>query len=361
MRRENNFDFLRLAAAFLVIYGHGLVIRGLTMQDFWGVPIHSFGLFIFFIISGYLVSDSWLRTPTLPIFVWKRFLRLGPALFVVVGLTVFVFGPLVTHLSLTNYFAAGQTWAYLGNAFLLFAPGLPGVFDTPPLAGTVNSSLWSLPVEVACYVTVPIACVLAPKIRVPTLCAGAVALGLLGTLLFGRDTPLIVLGTNLAPAASVIPYFLTGAAVRALQPALPLRLDFAVVLIFALLIVQARFPQQLQIALWFLLPYVIISFGLVSTPVLRKAATIGDLSYGLYLYAFPVERLLHELIGRSIGFYAYVAVSTLGTACLAFASWHLIEKRALRLKKAAIWTRDALRAVDPASSGLAPYRTELVS
>ena len=146
------------------------------MQNFWGTPIAVFGVCIFFGISGYLVTDSWLRTPVLPVFVWKRFLRIWPALFVVVVLTTFVFGPLVTRIPLTDYFSSAQTWGYLGNAAFVFVPGLPGVFDAPPLAGFVNGPLWSLPVEVACYGTVPLSCLLASKVRVPLLCAGAVAL-----------------------------------------------------------------------------------------------------------------------------------------------------------------------------------------
>jgi peptidoglycan/LPS O-acetylase OafA/YrhL len=330
--RKNNFDFLRVLAAFLVIYGHGLVIRGLPMQSLWGWSIPVFGVCIFFSISGYLVTDSRLRTPALSVFVWKRFLRIWPALFFVVVLTTFVLGPLVTQTPLTDYFGSGQTWAYLGNAALVFVPGLPGAFDAPPLVGMVNGSLWSLPVEVACYATVPLSCLLAPKVRVPLLCTGAVALGLLSARMFEQKTLLFFLGTNVAAAASVIPYFLVGAAIRVLDAKLPLRLDVALGLVFLVLIVEARFPEQLPIALSFCLPYIIVSFGLASTPGLRNAALFGDLSYGLYLFAFPIERLLHELIGRGIGFYAYVAFATLCSACLAFASWHLIEKRALRLK-----------------------------
>ena len=169
---RNNFDFLRVLAAFLVIYGHGLAIRGLPLQNLWGAQIDLFGVCIFFSISGYLVTDSWLRTPALPVFVWKRFLRIWPALFVVVVLTTFVFGPLVTRIPLSVITLARRRLGRISAMLLSFSvPGLPGVFDAPPLAGLVNGPLWSLPVEVACYATVPLSCLLPPKIRVPLLCA----------------------------------------------------------------------------------------------------------------------------------------------------------------------------------------------
>ena len=117
--------------------------------------------------------------------------------------------------------------------------------------------------------------------------------------MFEQKISLFFLGTNVAAAASIIPYFFVGAAIRVVNVKLALRLDVSLGLVFLLLIVEARFPEQLPIALWFCLPYIIVSFGLASTPGLRNAALFGDLSYGLYLYAFPVSRLLHELVRRA--------------------------------------------------------------
>ena len=71
-----------------------------------------------------------------------------------------------------------------------------------------------------------------------------------------------------------------------------------------------------------------------------------------YLYAFPVSRLLHELVAGGIGFYAYVALSTLCSLCLAFVSWHLIEKRALRLKAI------SLRAASSTSEAMGSRKIE---
>ena len=97
---------------------------------------------------------------------------------------------------------------------------------------------------------------------------------------------LFFLGTDVAGAAGLFPYFFVGAAIRVVDAKLPLRLDVALGLVFLLLIVEARFPEQLPIALWFCLPYIIVSFGLASTPGLRNAALFGDLSYGLLSLRF---------------------------------------------------------------------------
>jgi peptidoglycan/LPS O-acetylase OafA/YrhL len=330
---KNNFDFLRLLAAALVIYGHAVVLKGLPNQSLWGTPIHVVGVFIFFSISGYLITDSWSRSPRVGLFAWKRFLRLGPALVVVVALTTLLFGPAVTSLPISQYFASADTWFYFGNIVLLYTPDLTGVFTDQPFPGMVNGSLWSLPVEVACYATVPLlGCFIAPRLRALILYGFAGASGLIAVYMFSRYLSTRVFGTEIGAALSVAPFFMSGAALRALQPRLPLRLDVALMLVMLILIIEARFPEALPEVLWFCLPYVVIAFGLSSTPIIRNAALFGDFSYGLYLYAYPIQRLLIEVIGARAGLYAYVLVSGLCAGCFAIASWHLIEKRALRFK-----------------------------
>ena len=94
--QPNNFDALRLLAALMVILGHGQDMKGFIPTILWNFPISRIGLDIFFSISGYLVCDSWLRSPHLPTFLLKRALRIVPALFVCVALTALVLGPLVS-------------------------------------------------------------------------------------------------------------------------------------------------------------------------------------------------------------------------------------------------------------------------
>mgnify|MGYP002776404545 CR=1 FL=1 len=77
-----------------------------------------------------------------------------PALAVLVMATVFCFGPVLTTLPITDYFASSDTWGYLSTAALLVRRGLPGVFVDNPYPQAVNGSLWTLPVEFLCYVSV---------------------------------------------------------------------------------------------------------------------------------------------------------------------------------------------------------------
>ena len=163
--RENNFDSVRLIAAAAVIYGHAHPLTQTPDRVFWGNSVESFAVKVFFVISGFLITASWLSDPSPFRYFAKRALRIFPALAVVVAVSALVLGPLVTTLPLSSYFASPQVPAYFSNIALRPVYYLPGVFDRLPYPGAVNGSLWSLPAEFAMYLLLPLLCVLGAKLR----------------------------------------------------------------------------------------------------------------------------------------------------------------------------------------------------
>ncbi|ELW9531216.1 acyltransferase [Burkholderia cenocepacia] len=158
MQHKNNFDFLRLLAAFAVLYSHQHALVGLP-EPTLGLPdsLGAFGVSIFFSISGYLIAQSWERDPNLLRFATKRVLRIWPALLVVTVLAAFVLGPIVSDLPVATYFQDPLVWKYLDNLRLRMTFQLPGVFTTNPFPNSVNGSTWTIPVEVRWYVYLSIA------------------------------------------------------------------------------------------------------------------------------------------------------------------------------------------------------------
>ena len=126
------------------------------MPIVFGIPLTQLAVGVFFVISGYLISGSWERRPQLPRYLTNRVLRIIPGLFLVVVVSAFVLGPLVTTLAAGDYFTDGGTYSYLRNAVLIPNYALPGVFAGNPFPGAVNGSLWTLPAEFACYLVVPV-------------------------------------------------------------------------------------------------------------------------------------------------------------------------------------------------------------
>ena len=331
--RHNNFDAVRLFAAIVVIYGHGLDLTGSPVPGFWNGPFARLGLDIFFCVSGYLVTRSWDRQPAAMEFALKRALRLMPGLFVCVLLTAFVLGPLMTTLPLARYALRWQSWEYLFNMALHLQLYLPGVFTHLRGYGAVNGSFWSLFPEVLCYLTVPLLARLQPRARQAALLVGGFAAGIASIYLFhGTHAPVIQFyGLYLNYGLQEVPFFFVGAWLSIVDRGRDgfYRADVALGLFAAGYGVSTIYGWQAMPLEWVVLPYLVIGFGRMSLPVLDRTSTIGDLSYGTYLYAFPVQQLLLQLFPRLPFSILFCVIVTLPIAWL---SWHLVERRALLLR-----------------------------
>src|SRR5258708_15153417 len=163
MDRRNNFDALRLVAAASVIFSHAFLLsqgredneplKWLTGQTILGVV----GVFVFFVISGFLVTQSYETTRSPGRFAAKRALRIYPGYLVCILLCTFALGSMVTTLPLSAYLADGGTWDFLFWNLVMNVEhnSLPGVtFTGFGIGRIVDGPLWSLPCEMVIYAMV---------------------------------------------------------------------------------------------------------------------------------------------------------------------------------------------------------------
>lgn len=330
--QPDNFTLLRLLAAVLVIYGHcfALALNQQAQLDFvgrllGGTYVGSIGVEMFFFISGLFVTYSWLRRPDLMHFVRARALRLLPALVCCLLLSVFVLGPLFTELPLASYLKDPQTRHYLKANLKLgeMAFQLPGVFLQAHHPGTpVNGSLWSLPLELRCYVALAIAAVLGLGSRrwLSNLCLALLAIRFAGSWV--RHA-----GVFEHDYQKLFPYFLLGVACAINARWVPLHGGWLVLLVLTSWLSHGHYLFHPLLGLS--ICYFCLWFGYC--PRVPQVDRFGDLSYGSYLYGYPVQQMLVTLFPLWTPHLLFLP-TLLVVLPLAAASWWLVEKPALRLK-----------------------------
>ena len=157
--RDNNFNLIRLAAALSVIFSHSVAVLGLPSSrefffDHLGLSLAEMAVDVFFVTSGFLVAGSLVNRGDVVAFLWARALRIYPAIWVMLVLTVFALAPALTALPLADYLTSPKTHEYFAKCATLIGGvrySLPGVFETNPLHAEFNGSLWTLPIELRLY------------------------------------------------------------------------------------------------------------------------------------------------------------------------------------------------------------------
>lgn len=336
------FDALRVLLAYSVVYRHCFPITygpaEQSSSDFlWSV----FGAIvpIFFAVSGFLVMGSAARL-TLWEFNFSRVLRILPALAVDTVITIILAGLFFTTLSTTEFFSSSETWQYLGNILGIIQYDLPGVFEENPLSGVVNGSLWTIKPELVCYlllaVLISVRCHNRSSIIIPA--------ALLFTLLVVVQSVFTVSDIRLIkfvfgnPAFLLVPTFLLAGAAYNLRRFIPYNnFLFSGCVLFIVgsgfVFPPASFRDLPLLSVLAIPVYIYIALFLGVTYIpLPKMFKKGDYSYGIYLYAFPIQQALVEFLNIRDPNILFLIATPCITA-IAMISWHYVEKPLLRFRK----------------------------
>ena len=329
----NNFDAVRLLAAGMVLCSHQLALTGrVEPRPFGLLTLGTLGVLVFFAVSGYLVAQSWDRDPHVLRFAAKRFLRVWPGLAVVTAVAALVVGPLVTQVTLREYFQSPLTRDYFSQLYLGIRFFLPGVFEQS-IWPAVNGSLWTIPIEVRWYGVLLLAglCGLLRKRMRVALLVLVLAYAVYIYVVFDVQHnplarfPLPDFGIEYGS------YFCTGAALYYFRDAWRRHAGWLTAALVAAAALMVAFDHGYT-ALFLLLPWLVIRFGTSSTPLLRRAGRYGDFSYGIYIYAFMMQQLTISMLGAHHSYWFGLMVSATCTLACAVLSWYLVEQPALNLK-----------------------------
>jgi peptidoglycan/LPS O-acetylase OafA/YrhL len=314
---HNNFNLLRLVFAVLVVYSHAYALLGLEEPIIWGRSLGNLSVHGFFVISGYLICQSYVRSQTLIAFSANRVLRILPGLIVALLVT-----------------------GYIADFF--------GGFKENPVPYIANGPVWTLSWEVACYIMLAV-------------------LGLLGTL--NRDNFsvffavswllfLLNISSESAPYLVVVPLvmmFLAGAFISLLES----RINFSKMVLFSLLLLglilklsvaqafynwmasnipflwgpKISLEQIVRVGYMAAFPVLVIYLGKYTKPLFKLK---DDISYGVYIYGWPIaQALVFVAVQRNwvLTPITYFLLTMLVLLPVAYLSWRLIEKPSMSLKK----------------------------
>ena len=323
--RDNNFDFLRFALATLVIFSHSYPLLGVDAQEPIRLITGFSGGFIavsgFFIISGFLIAGSWQHSRSLWSYTRKRFLRIYPGFTVALLFCMVIVCPL-GGANLATHFHNREAWRFVYHSLLLGQPpGIVGVFQYNPSPGAINGSLWTIRYEIACYILVAISGllgVLRKRFLILSLFIGAYALNLHFY--------------NSNEAVRLLTYFLAGVVFFCYREVIPYSRFLFLVSVVAM---ACCFGKHFMIASPIIGTYLLFYVAFSRRLHLHRFGRYGDFSYGVYLYAFPVQQLLiyyikphHVLLPTELFLLALPV--TLGLAVL---SWFCVEKPSLNKKE----------------------------
>jgi len=339
--RVNNLNLIRMIAASAVLLSHAFSVTGIA-EPFEPVFSRSLGhmaVAVFFVISGFLIARAWERKSGVGHWLASRALRMYPGLAAALVLTVLVLGPATTTLPLGQYFAEPATWFYvpINLSLIELRFGLPGVFEQLPYAGTINGSLWTLVYEVTCYGAVAAAGA-AGLLRRPKGFALALGAYLILHAAVMATAPHAGRGNQLDSLAELSFPFACGMAAWVWRERLVLsgRIAAGLVLGAVLLRPTPLAPEALYLALG----YGTLWAGYALKGRALDYNRLGDYSYGVYIYAFPLQQLMVWLVpGQS--WWTNVALAFPATLACAVISWTLIERPALSLVRPAERARPA--------------------
>ena len=331
--RDNSLNLVRLLLALLVLVAHCFVIGGFGPgPGLRGENLGGWAVFGFFAISGYLITASRLANP-LGRYLLLRVARIYPAFVVCLVVTAGVFAPIA-------WVAGGRS---LGDGFLttpttpvsyvlsnlglrITAYDVAGTPDGVPYPGAWNGSLWTLFFEFCCYLIVGLVLTM-PWVRrhqwsiVALFVASVVAWATVD-----RWAPASV--PDIALLARLLPPFLGGAVLQVAGAKARLRTPYALAAAALTVAMVAGIDHWGAQAAGPLVAYVLLWVASVlPSPRLVKG---HDVSYGSYIYAFPVAQLLVLAGAHRLGYLPYVVLTTAGTALLAAVSWAVVERPALR-------------------------------
>jgi peptidoglycan/LPS O-acetylase OafA/YrhL len=336
MIHDNNFNFIRLVLTILVLLAHAPELidgdrhRELLTNIFHTLSFGELAVNGFFLLSGYLILQSWQRKPHFANFIKKRILRIYPGFIVASLVSILIVTPLAIHP--IDFWQPVDVFGHLKSLVLLNTPNAPSnVFQGNPYP-KVNSSMWTILHEFRCYLLVAFLGVIGGLKRSRTWFVMSAFVFVVHNL------PLTIfpqLSTEFAHHLSdlirLLTFFCAGGCFYLLRDRIHYSRNRAL-LALGIVIISLFSESLLRLTLPTLGGYVFFWFAFLKIPALKRFGTSSDVSYGIYLYGWPTEKLLIWYLPSLSPWLVFICASAICYVC-GLLSWHFVEKPCLKLRR----------------------------
>lgn len=337
-QRRNSFDAIRIIAAFGVFFGHQLGLAGGYEPHVGRIAFSSMALYVFFSLGGYLIYQSLARDSTVYRYAMARALRLCPGYFVNVLFCV-ALGAAITTLPLAEFLSSSDTLKYIGiNTSMVLTPTqfiLPGVLEASRWR-PINGSMWTIKYELLVYLA-PFILYHVSGVRYRKYVLGVAAFLLILNYVYcitRTDMPqglAFFAEYNYYNLSRLFFPFFFGAWLAACEP-LALRWRLSLFGLAIALIAAFYDTEVVQLGTIMLVSLIVIELGKSPLLYLSIHRRIGDLSYGVFLYAYPIQNYIWTYQSQGRSFYTVTFITVLVIFACALLSWHLVEKPMLARK-----------------------------
>jgi len=349
--RINNLDFIRFILALSVLYCHCFVLyygTEDTVEPLWVVSnkqlsLGTLSVNFFFTISGFLVLQSWNNSKGFGDYIRKRIIRIYPGFIVASLLCILVFAPLGT----ADWYMPWGYWKLyyqslsVPKALLSVAeltqPWVPWTLKYVPIPEAINGSLWTIRYEFYCYLVVPLFALIGIyKKRLLVIFLFLIAYVYQGLqsyyniYLFGWQEFPIIGKPDFFPR--FLTYFIVGMCFYCYKDVIPRSKTFLAISILMMVLSTVAF-KGLALTQPIFGSYILFYLAFTTSISFKNFSRKGDFSYGLYMYAWPVQQLIILYMEKYLNLSLLFILTFIITMIFAYLSWHYIEQPFLSFKK----------------------------
>lgn len=321
--RSNNLNLVKFVAALFVIISHAYPLcKGAKYNDILSdlsrnsIAFGSLAVAIFFMSSGFFVTKSLLKSKDSKKYLHNRFIRIFPPLWFTLLVCILVCGLFFSTYNLGNYFLSIDFLKYCLNFILIPIHNLPGVFMNNIYPGVVNGPLWTLPIEFVCYLVLLL----------------AYKLNLVNKKSYKYVALLVIVafvGINLIPLSLkgyIQPCFLFfwGSFYWIYRDKITMKNTYFLISLvaFVLLIVLGYG----HVASFLFVPYLTLYIAFCLPQCNNRLASLGNLSYDIYLCGWPIQQMIISLFGGSMLVGMNILISIPLSILVGYITYSLVEK-----------------------------------